>query len=664
MKKSTCHLLIVFFLLLSAVETKGQRTKHVIFFTDKTETTYSLSQPSAYLSARAIARRTKYTIAVDSTDLPVIERYVDSVRLAGTVTILGRLRWLNAVLIQTSDAAALNKINGFPFVKKRDSIAYRKTKSNIVNNKFYNTTTSVFNNQRHQKLLADSLNYGNTATQIKIHNGEFLHNIGARGQGMHVAFLDGGFFGYLTNPFFDSVRNQNRILATRDFVLNETSVNEDNSHGMMCFSIVAGNIPGTYVGSAPSASFYLLRTEDTGTEQLIEEYNWGSGAEYADSAGVDVISSSIGYSEFDDPAYNHSYADMNGNTTIVTRYADLAAKKGMLVVNSAGNEGNKPWKYIVAPADGDSVLSVGAVSNVGAIANFSSFGPTSDGQIKPDVVSVGQGTYLSTNTGTVGTNSGTSFSGPNMAGLATCLWQLFPEFNSYKIIETLRKSADRFTTPHEQYGYGLPDMKKATGIILAELSNITASITTCNVAIQWNSKDISAMQYIVQRKLPGETNYTNIQTISGKGNSFSAQNYQYNDVATVAGTINYRIIQVIDTSIAGYRSYAIDSSSVTAGSGCNTTNINDPSIINKKVQLFPNPVADNSLQLKFTEQSSGRFILNVYNTSGQLLLNEQYNKSNGTVTHSLSLNSLAKGSYLLVVMKDGQRYATEEFIKQ
>ncbi|QNA43347.1 S8 family serine peptidase [Lacibacter sediminis] len=662
--KNTCYLLFVLSLLFTAVESNGQRTKHVIFFTDKNETTFSLAQPSSYLSARAVARRTKYGIAVDSTDLPVVEKYVDSVRLAGNVTILGRLRWMNAVIIQTNDAAALSKINTFPFVKKRDSIAYRKVNARLIDNKSYNITPYVSTNQRQQQLFADSLNYGNTATQINIHNGAFLHNIGARGQNMQIAFLDGGYFGYLSNPFFDSVRNQNRILATRDFVLNETSVNEDDAHGMACFSIVAGNIPGSYIGSAPYASFYLLRTEDVGSEQLIEEYNWGSGAEYADSAGVDVISSSVGYSTFDDPAYNHSYADMNGNTTIVSRYADLAAKKGMLLVNSAGNEGSKTWKYIVAPADADSVLSVGAVNSSGIIAAFSSFGPTSDGQIKPDVVSVGQGTFLSTSGGTVGTSSGTSFSGPNMAGLATCLWQLFPEFNSYKIIETLRKSADRYTAPHEQYGYGLPDMKKATGILLADLSNSNASITNCTATLQWNSKDLSAMQYIVQRKLPGESTYTNIQTIAAKGSTFSAQNYQYNDVATVAGIIDYRILQVIDTSTAGYRAYAIDSASVTAGSGCNTTNINDPSITIKKVQLFPNPIADNSLQLKFTEQSSGRFLLTVYNTTGQLVYTEQYNKPNGIVTHSFSLNRLAKGSYLLVILKDGHRYAVEEFVKQ
>ena len=662
--KSTCYFLFVLFLLCIAVESYGQRTKHVVFFKDKNETTYLLSQPSAYLSARAVARRTRYSITIDSTDLPVIERYVDSVRLAGNVTILGRLRWMNAVVIQTSDAAALNKINTFPFVKKRDSIAYRKPNTIPVNNKSYNVTPFINTNQRIQQPFADSLNYGNSATQIKIHNGEFLHNIGGQGKGMQMAFLDGGFFGYQTNPFFDSVRNQNRILATRDFVMNEISVNEDDGHGMMCFSIVAANKPGSLVGSAPYASFYLLRTEDVGSEQIIEEYNWGLGAEYADSAGVDVISSSVGYSTFDDPAYNHTYADLNGNTTIVTRYADLAAKKGMLVVNSAGNEGNKAWKYIVAPADADSVLSVGAVNSIGTIANFSSFGPTSDGQIKPDVVSVGQGTFLSTTSGTVGTNSGTSFSGPNMAGLATCLWQLFPEFNSYKIIETLRKSADRYNTPHEQYGYGLPDMKKAAGLLLAELSNINASLTNCNVNIQWNSKDISTMQYIVQRKLPGATGYTNIQTIAAKGSTFSTQNYQATDVATVAGVTDYRILQVIDTSATSFRAYAIGSSSITAGAACNTTGINNPSIINKMLQLFPNPVTDNLLQLKFTEQSSRRFVLTVYNSSGQLLLSEQYIKPTGAVTHSLPLKHFAKGSYLLVVMQDGQRYAVEEFVKQ
>lgn len=653
------YFLIVVLLLLFTVTGKSQQTKHVIFFTDKNETNFSLSQPSSFLSARAVARRQKYNIPVDSSDLPVVPRYIDSVTASGNVTLIGRLRWLNAIIIQTNDAAALQKINSFPFVKNRTGIAIRSTAiSRMQKNIEQIQPASALVQQRSQGIQADTLNYGNTSNQIKIHNGNFLHNIGARGQGMHMAFLDGGFFGYLTNPFFDSVRIQNRILATRDFVLNETSVNEDDAHGMACFSIVAANKPGSLIGSAPYASFYLLRTEDVFSEQIIEEYNWGMGAEFADSTGVDVISSSVGYTTYDDPAFNHLYASMNGNTTIVTRYADMAAKKGMLVVNSAGNEGARSWKYMAAPADGDSVLSVGAAGSAGTIAGFSSFGPTSDGQIKPDVVSVGQGTFLSTAIGTVGTSNGTSFSAPNIAGLATCLWQLFPEFNNYQIIETLRRSADRFTTPHEQYGYGLPDMKTATGILLAQLSQMNASITNCTTTLQWSSKDISGMQYKVERKLPGDTIYTTVQTITAKGTTFSNQSYQYNDVikSSGTGTVHYRIVQVIDTNSIGYRAYAIDSSTVMVTTNC------FPNTRATKLLLYPNPT-DRTLQLRFIEQPSERFLINIYNTTGQLLYTEQYNKSAGIVTHAIPMVTIATGTYLLVVTKDGQRYAVEEFVK-
>jgi serine protease AprX len=656
----------LFLFLLLAEKTMGQQTKHVVFFTDKIETVFSLTQPSAFLSTRAVARRTRYGIPVDSSDLPVIPRYIDSILATGSVTLIGKLRWINAIVIQTSDAAALAKINSFPFVRNRAAIALRPAmqgRSQKNNELILPTPPSM--QQRSHGLKADSLNYGNASTQIKIHKADFLHNIGARGEGMYMAFLDGGYFGYLTNSFFDSVRIQNRILATRDFVLNETSVNEDDAHGMSCFSIVAANVPGSLVGSAPMASFFLLRTEDVFTEQIIEEYNWGMGAEYADSSGVDVISSSVGYSTYDDPSFNHSYADLNGNTTVVTRYADMAAKKGILIVNSAGNEGNKSWKYIVAPSDGDSVLSVGAVNVEGTIAPFSSFGPTSHGRVKPDVVSVGQGTFLSSSSGAVASSNGTSFSAPNMAGIATCLWQLFPEVNNYKIIQKLRASSDRFAAPHEQYGYGLPDMKTATGLLLAELSTMSASINSCTAAIQWTSKDITGMQYIIERKLPGEQNYTTIQTIPAKGGSFSNQSYQYDHLIanSPAGNVLFRIIQVIDTSNNGYRGYAIDSSMVTVSGNCTTTNIVDPASFSTRIQLFPNP-AERMLQLRFTEQSSARFIIILYNSLGQMFTSELYNKPVGVATRTISIGHLPKGNYVLVLHANGQRYATKEFVKQ
>lgn len=650
-------------LLLFTANSKSQPGKYVIFFKSKSETVFSLSQPSAYLSARAIARRTRYHINVDSTDLPVVEKYIDSIRGTGSIVILGRSRWMNAVLIQTTDIAALNKINSFPFVKKRDFIALRTSaKGRITKN---NTrVTPLFTVQRTQQPATDVFQYGTSSAQVKIHHGDFLHNIGATGRNMFMAFLDGGFFGYLSNPLFDSVRLQNRFIATNDFVLNEVSVNEDNAHGMQCLSTVAANSPGVFTGSAPHASFFLLRTEDVFTEQMVEEYNWGLGAEYADSAGVDVISSSVGYTTFDNAAYDHTYAQLDGNTTVVSIYADMAAKKGMLVVNSNGNEGDKVWKYLVAPADGDSVLAVGAVNSSNTIAAFSSFGPSSDGQMKADVVSVGQGTTVSTTSGTPGTSNGTSFSAPNIAGLATCLWQLFPEVNNQKIITTLRQSSDKFTLPQPQYGYGLPDLKKAVGLLVAELSNATSSVNHCTATIQWNSKDIASMQYKLERRLPGETTYSVLQTVTANGTVFSAQNYSVNDVLQVSGIIQYRIIQVIDTNATGYRAYAIDSVSVTAGSSCAATSINDPAAIEKKIQLFPNPVTAQQLVVEFKEQSSGNFLLQILNAQGQLIQQENYAKPTGAVSKHLKLLSLPAGKYLLVIFKNGERYSTKEFIQQ
>jgi serine protease AprX len=374
----------------------------------------------------------------------------------------------------------------------------------------------------------------------------------------------------------------------------------------------------------------------------------------------------LGYTTFDDPSFNHTYADMNGNTTVITRMADLAAKKGILVVNSAGNEGTDPWKFIGAPADGDSVLSVGAVNSSNIIASFSSYGPTSDGQIKPDVVSVGLGTTVSTTAGTVGSGSGTSFSCPNMAGLATCLWQLFPEFNNWKIITTLRKSSDRFTAPNEQYGYGLPDMKKAVGYLLCDISTMSVTASNCSADITWDSKDIKSMRYDLERKLPGETVYTKIKTIAASGTVFSNQHYHITDLINLsnAGIVSYRMKQVIDTADVTFEEYAIDSATITLSSACSTTNVNYLDNPSKRIQLFPNP-AQSNLTLKFTDQGVlDHLTLQIYNAQSQLVLKQDYSKPNGTVTYTVSVADLSKGKYILVVRRNGKQYAVKEFLKQ
>lgn len=472
-----CVLLLVSALYLS-LQSSGQYSRHIVQFTDKKGTSAALSSPSTYLTQKAIERRNKQKINIDSTDLPVSRVYIDSLISVPNVTLVNSSKWLNQVLIQSSDSAALVRIRQFPFVRKANAVApvARNNEEVIIQKKFSEESVTplppgeILNSIQRELKILDTLSYGSTFNQIHIHQGEYLHNLGFTGRDMIIAVLDAGFFGYKTNPSIDSARLQNRILGEFDFVENEQSVNEDHPHGLQCLSVIAANRPGIMIGSAPHAKFYLLRTEDASSEYPVEEQYWVVAAEFADSAGADMITSSVGYSDFDDPAFNHSYSERNGNTTMVTIGADLAAKKGMIVMNSAGNSGNlaTDFKYVIAPADGDSVVAVGAVDVNGNIASFSSWGPNGAGKIKPDIVSVGQGTIISNNNGNpVGAN-GTSYSNPNVAGLIACLWQAFPEFTNMEIIDAVKRSADRFNNPDDRYGYGLPDFKKAYDLLSVE----------------------------------------------------------------------------------------------------------------------------------------------------------------------------------------------------
>ena len=448
--------LLFFTLSFLSLNVSAQFTKYVVRFKDKAGTPFSINNPSAFLSARAIARRTKQNIAIDETDLPITPRYIDSVRLSGNVIILDRSKWLNQVCIQTTDTAALAKINSLPFVIKTQPLMRPVSAQSNASNKFIEQLDSTNTPQSVNNIL-DYYNYGNSYLQIHIHEGEYLHDKGFHGEGMLVAILDAGFYHYLSLPAFDSARNNNQVIDTYDFVANKVSVNEEHPHGMECFSIMAGNIPGQLVGSSPKANYYLYRSEDVYSESPVEEQYWAAAAERADSIGVDVISTSLGYNQFDNPVFNYTYADMNGNTTISARAADFAAKKGMIVVIAAGNAGTSTWHYITTPADADSVIAVGAVNASGIVASFSSYGPSSDGRAKPAVASVGVSTALSSTTGTIISGNGTSFATPNIAGLVTCLWQAFPDFTNMEIIKAVEKSSSIYNAPNDRIGYGIPN---------------------------------------------------------------------------------------------------------------------------------------------------------------------------------------------------------------
>ena len=436
--------------------------KYFIQFTDKNNSPYSLSHPEEFLTARAIARRQAHDIPIVENDLPVNQSYVQKVASYG-VKILTRSRWMNGVTIYSADSAAIDSIENLPFVKRTFFFKNGEhKKESFFKNERVGLNPPAVNTKA---VSADEKAYGTALTQIKQINGVPLHKKGYRGQGMVIAILDAGYQDVPTQTLFDSLRDEHRLLGTKDFVNPGGNVYPQHYHGRMVLSCMAADDPGVMIGTAPKASFWLLRTEDAASENIIEEYNWVAGAEFADSVGADVINSSLGYIGFDDTTVSHPYADMDGKTCVSTLGAEIAASKGILVVNSAGNEGQSttfPW--ISAPADGDSVFTIGAVNSLGLRASFSSQGPTYDGRVKPTVMALGQGTAVADTSG-VTYGSGTSFSSPIIAGMSACLWQAHPAATNMQIIKALKETASMHANPDTLMGWGIPDFAKADSLL-------------------------------------------------------------------------------------------------------------------------------------------------------------------------------------------------------
>lgn len=634
----------------------AQFSRYIIQLKDKTGTPFSTSNPQQFLSQRSIDRRIKYNITIDQTDLPIPPAYIDSIRLSGNVTILNVSKWLNQVCIQTTDAAALNKINSLSFVKKTSPIAARAINEIKPQNKEVDSTYSSiqFTAADRPQSPTDYYNYGQSYTQVHLQNTDFLHNHGFRGEGMELAITDAGFYHYQSLPTFDSVRNNNQILGTWDFVANEASVNEDNAHGMNCFSTIAANMPGLFVGTAPKTSFYLFRSEDANSEYPVEEQNFAAAAERADSLGVDVLSVSLGYTTFDNSSFNYTYANMDGNTTIAARAADFAAKKAMIVVVAAGNEGNSTWHYIATPADADSVITIGAVDANRQPAGFSSYGPTSDGQIKPDVAAIGVGAIVANpNTGNPAFGNGTSFACPIMAGTATCLWQAFPEVNNMQIIDALRRSADRFTIPDNRTGYGIPDVKKAFVLLIKKLYAQQISINSnCKTYINCTIKAAADMSIMMERKLPTEAAYKTISTQNHNG-SFESVNFTYTDDLNSFNpgiAIKYRI----KMSIAADTSFYVDSAVVNYTQSCGIP-------ASETIIISPNPVSDN-LSVSITRSNTINGAIEMYNVKGQKVYSLQNQTVNGTQTFIIPVKHFSSGIYFVTVFIDNKKAITKKIL--
>lgn len=453
------------FFTSSLINAQVSPDKYWVRFTDKNNSPYSIDQPEEFLSQRAIDRRERFDIPIVENDLPVNPSYILAIEDIG-VQILNASKWFNSVTIYTTNPANIDVIETLPFVLSVEK-ASGQPKIDAQNKKLEikEPNPGVF---PYPALKAsNSFDYGYGFTQIDQINGIPLHDAGFDGTGMVIAVLDGGFTNADNLACFDSLWMNNRILGTKDFVdPSGNNVFQSSTHGTKVLSTMGAWLPGQLVGTAPNASYYLCRTEDVDSEYLIEELNYVSGAEYADSVGADIINASLSYAIYDDPEQTHVYEELDGNTILVTIGADMAASKGILVVNSAGNYGSDNWYYIGAPADGNEVCTVGAVNAYGEIVGFSSHGPTADGRIKPDVCAMGSyAAVIDPSDGTVTTGSGTSFSSPITAGMMACLWQTNPLATNMEILEAAKMSANYAANPNNNYGWGIPDYTEAMDII-------------------------------------------------------------------------------------------------------------------------------------------------------------------------------------------------------
>ncbi|GGM80455.1 serine protease [Dyadobacter beijingensis] len=464
--KKTLLLTAFSYWLIQAAAFAQSSPRYLVLFKDKTNTIYSADKPTEFLSQRAIDRRKKQNIAITANDFPVNEGYLAAIRQIGAKVIYPT-RWLNGALVEASDAQ-LTQIKNLPFYK---GIELNLPVANITSKSPGIARTAA----THQKFgTTEDVDYGKMNAQLALMEVADLHKKGFQGENMLIAILDNGFAKADEVAYFKQLRDDKRIIDTHDFVARDGNIYNDGFHGLNVMSTIAAYLPGTLVGTAFKASFALYITENNSGESPYEEITWLMGAERADSLGADVINSSLGYTTFDDefdsPAYNHTYKDMDGKTTIVSRAARYATRKGIIVVNSAGNDGNNSWKYIGAPADVDSVLTVGATNYDRSYSSLSSIGPNSAQQQKPDVAAVGAGTIIGDLAGGASSGYGTSFSAPQIAGLAAIVWQAYPQLTAQQVIYVLKKSGHLAETPDNFLGYGVPNAVKAQEIVQNEFS--------------------------------------------------------------------------------------------------------------------------------------------------------------------------------------------------
>ncbi len=432
-----------------------------VYLTDKPNVQDALANPITILTQKAIDRKQRHNITIDERDVPVNENYITQLKQQTGITVMAKSKWFNAVHVRGTESD-INALIVLGFV---DTIDFA--------NNGLNTLSRTA--QQEQKFEVEetlvTYNYGSTQNQVEMIDADDLHIDDFTGEGITIAVMDSGFPNVNTMGAFQRLRDNGSLLNGYDFVDRTSDVYAytANSHGTRVLSTMAGFIEDQYVGTAPDASYYLFRTEDAGSENPVEESYWVEAAERADSLGVDMINTSLGYRVYDNPDYDYTPADMNGQTAFISRGASIAVEKGILVVVSAGNAGGIDWQTVGAPADAPEVLSIGAVDADGNYASFSSIGSNAQPTQKPDVVARGQSAFVVSESNTVTQNSGTSFSGPIMCGGIASLWQALPDLSPIQMMQIVRESASQYSTPDNFLGHGIPSLSLARQIALSVL---------------------------------------------------------------------------------------------------------------------------------------------------------------------------------------------------
>jgi hypothetical protein len=451
---------MLFFVFLFTFSAYSQEDAWV-YFTGKPNSQYYFDNPLQMLSQRSLDRRTNQNINLNISDVPIHQPYIDQIIASTGIQVKAKSKWLNCVHVRGT-VANIQALSNFSFVSQ---IHFA---NNSLNAKSTNhVQLSEVNKQLDfQTIFA----YGNSSNQIQMLNGHLLHQQNFTGVGKIIAVLDSGFINVNVVQPFQRLFTNNLILGGYNFVSGNANVYTLHDHGTAVLSCMGGYTEGQLVGTAPDAQYYLFVTEDVASENPVEESFWVEAAEEADRLGVDIITSSLGYFAYDNPNYSYSYSDMTGNVAFISQGANIAFTKGIVVVASAGNSGATSEPHVGVPAEATNVLAVGAVKADEIYANFSSIGPSFDNRIKPDVMAQGQNVTLSNSSGNIVTSSGTSFSGPIMAGMIASFWQAVPALSNQQVVNFVKQSADRFSNPNAQYGYGIPDFQMAINSVLLSVT--------------------------------------------------------------------------------------------------------------------------------------------------------------------------------------------------